>query len=296
MIKRALIAISLVLGLAACGDRVEVPPAHVGKIMTKDGYQENTIPTSKFRLPWCWTYCDKLVLLNAADQAVSEELVVFMPEDKLNLKTTVKVTLSLDPKKVDPLFSSIAPVFNKETDSTYIPLGKVYETYAQQIILTEAREYLSKYSIAEVASNLERVNNELREQLTKSIQARSPFTVRNVGITNVDYPKIITDAQENAAERREKIQQEEAQLAISKVSLERELQETRLRRQIELEKAQIEAQAQRIQREVVDEKVLALRKLENERAWIETWDGKLPGSVTMLGDSKSGQFILNLPK
>ncbi len=61
-------------------------------------------------------------------------------------------------------------------------------------------------------------------------------------------------------------------------------------------KAQIEAQAQRIQREVVDEKVLALRKLENERAWIETWDGKLPGNVTMLGDSKSGQFILNLPK
>ena len=293
MIKRALIALSLIVGLAACGERVEVPPAHVGKIMTKDGYQENTIPTSKFRLPWCWTYCDKLVLLNASDQAVSEELTVFMPEDKLNLKTTVKVTLSLDPKKVDPLFSSISPTYDKETDSTYIPLSKVYQTYAQQIIMTESREYLSKYSIAEIASNLERVNTELREQLTKSIQARSPFTVRNVGITNVDYPKIITDAQENAAERREKIQQEEAQLAISKVSLERELQETRLRRQIELEKAQIEAQAQRIQREVVDEKVLALRQLENERAWIETWNGKLPETLTVMGSN--AQTLMHLP-
>lgn len=293
MIKRIIGIAALALALVGCGERVEVPPAHVGKVMTKDGYQENTVPTSKFRLPWCWTYCDKLVLLNASDQAVSEELTVFMPEDKLNLKTTVKVTLSLDPKKVDPLFSSIAPVFDQATDSTYIPLNKVYQTYAQQIILTEAREYLSKYSIAEVASNLERVNNELREQLTKSIQARSPFTVRNVGITNVDYPKIITDAQENAAERREKIQQEEAQLAISKVSLERELQETRLRRQIELEKAQIEAQAQRIQREVVDEKVLALRQLENERAWIETWNGKLPDTLTLMG--KDAQTLLNLP-
>lgn len=291
--KRIIAAFAIVLGLAACGEKVEVPPAHVGKVMTKDGYQENTIPTSKFRLPWCWTYCDKLVLLNASDQAVSEELTVFMPEDKLNLKTTVKVTLSLDPKKVDPLFSSIAPVFDKETDTTYIPLNKVYQTYAQQIILTESREYLSKYSIAEIASNLERVNTELREQLTKSIQQRSPFTVRNVGITNVDYPKIITDAQENAAERREKIQQEEAQLAISKVSLERELQETRLRRQIELEKAQIEAQAQRIQREVVDEKVLKLRELENERAWIETWNGKLPDALTIMGgDAKA---IMQLP-
>ncbi len=293
MIKRMLAVAAIVLGLAACGEKVEVPPAHVGKVMTKDGYQENTIPTSKFRLPWCWTYCDKLVLLNASDQAVSEELTVFMPEDKLNLKTTVKVTLSLDPKKVDPLFSSNAPVFDKETDTTYIPLNKVYQTYAQQIIMTEAREYLSRYSIAEVASNLERVNTELREQLTKSIQARSPFTVRNVGITNVDYPEIITNAQENAAERREKIQQEEAQLAISKVSLERELQETRLRRQIELEKAQIEAQAQRIQREVVDEKVLKLRELENERAWIEAWNGKLPDALTIMGgDAKA---IMQLP-
>ena len=296
MIKRIIGIAAIALALVGCGQRVEVPPAHVGKVMTKDGYQENVIPTSKFRLPWCWTYCDKLVLLNASDQAVSENLSVFMPEDKLNLATTVQVTLSVDPKKVDPLFSSIAPVTDKETEMTVIPLGKVYQTYAQQIILTETREYLSKYSIAEIASNLERVNTELREQLTKSIQARSPFTVRNVGITKVDYPKIITDAQENAAERREKIQQEEAQLAISKVSLERELQETRLRRQIELEKAQIEAQAQRIQREVVDEKVLALRKLENERAWIEQWNGQLPDTVTVLGDGKAGQMILNLPK
>ncbi len=28
--------------LAACGQKVEVPPAHLGKIMTKDGYQEAT--------------------------------------------------------------------------------------------------------------------------------------------------------------------------------------------------------------------------------------------------------------
>lgn len=294
MIKRILIILAVTLALVGCGQRVEVPPAHIGKIMTKDGYQPNMITTSKFRLPWCWVYCDKLVLLNASDQAVSENLTVFMPEDKLNLATTVQVTLSVDPKKAESLFSSIAPILDEKTESTIIPLNKVYTTYAQQIILTETREYLSKYSIGEIASNLERVNSELREQLTKSIQGRSPFTVRNVGITKVDYPKIITDAQENAAERREKIQQEEAQLAISKVTLERELQETRLRRQIELEKAQIEAQAQKIQREVVDDKVLDLRRLENERAWIETWDGKLPDTLTVMGGS-SAQSLLQLP-
>lgn len=55
------IAVALAVSLAACGERVEVPPAHLGKIMTKDGYLPGTVGTSKFRLPACWSYCDKLV-------------------------------------------------------------------------------------------------------------------------------------------------------------------------------------------------------------------------------------------
>jgi len=70
--------------LTACGDKVEVPPAHVGKILTKNGYAPETIPPSKFRLPACWAYCDKLVLLQAADQGFKESMEVFMPKDSLN--------------------------------------------------------------------------------------------------------------------------------------------------------------------------------------------------------------------
>lgn len=33
----------------------------------------------------------------------------------------------------------------------------------------------------------------------------------------------------------------------------------------------------------MDARVLELRKLENQRAWIEKWDGKLP--TTTLGDT-----------
>ena len=98
---------------------------------------------------------------------------------------------------------------------------------------------------------------------------------------------------ENAAERRERIQQEEAQLNISKVSLDRELQETRLKRQIELEKAEIEAKAQVIQREVVDEKVLQLRRLENERLMLERWDGKMPETV-VIGQGGDHGILLNM--
>ena len=60
--KLAAVSIGAVaLSLGACAERVEVPPAHKGKILTKNGYKPETVSPSKFRLDWCWWYCDKLV-------------------------------------------------------------------------------------------------------------------------------------------------------------------------------------------------------------------------------------------
>lgn len=264
-----------------CGQRVEVPPAHVGKVMTKDGYREGLIPTSKFRLDACWAYCDSLVLLDVSDRAFNEPLEIFVPKDKLKMNISIRTTLSVNPKKTDELFNLITP--ETEGDKSVIKSDKIYKTYAQQIVLAEVREYLSQYSIAEIASSTELINSELSVRLTKSISERTPFSVRHVGLTNISYPPIIVEAQENAAERREKIQQEEAELQISKVRLEREFQEARLTRQIEKEKAETEAESQRIQAATIAPQVLELRKLENQREWINKWNGQLP--VTTLGDA-----------
>lgn len=279
--KKIIGVAALVAMLSGCGQMVEVPPAHVGKIMTKDGYQPEEIGTSKFRLAPCWSYCDKLVLLDTSDRSTVESLSIFIPTDKLELAVDVRTTLSLNPTKTAALFGTISPV--ETGDKTLIPWEKVYATYAQQIVQAEVREYLSNYSIGQIASSMEKVNNDLRSILSKAIASRTPFDVRYVGVTRVQYPKIITDAQENAAQRREQIQQEEAQLQISKVKLERELQEARLQRQIDFEKAQGEAAAQKVQKEVIDDKVLELRRLENEREWIQKWNGQLP--TTSMGNA-----------
>lgn len=278
----SVMALAIGVGLTGCGSGVEVPPAHVGKIMTKDGYQDNLIPTSKFRLHTCLVYCERLVLLDISDKSYLEPLSIFIPEDKLNLGVEVRTTLSVNPRKTTELFGALSPTGVNSTTSL-IDSATIYKTYASQIIQAEVRQYLSKYSIAEIASSNEKMNNDIRQTLTKVIEERTPFSVRYVGITNIKYPKIITDAQEAAAERRERIQQEEAQLQISKVKLERELQEARLTRAIEKEKAETEAIAQTLLAESVDGRVLELRKLENERAWIEKWNGALP--TTSLGSN-----------
>jgi regulator of protease activity HflC (stomatin/prohibitin superfamily) len=277
-----LLVAAAVVGIAAFGERVEVPPAHVGKIMSKDGYQAHLIPTSKFRLSPCLAYCDRLVLLDVADKAYQESMGIFIPEDKLNLDVTVRATLSINPQKTAELFNAISPSSSRGSTSI-ISNEQVYKTYASQIIQAEVREYLSQFSISQIASSNEKINADLGARLGKAIEVRTPFAVRHVGITSLKYPDIITKAQEAAAERREAIQQEEAQTQVSAARLERELREARLQRAIEKEKAETEALAQATLAASVDARVLQLRKLENERAWIDKWNGQLP--VTTLGEA-----------
>lgn len=298
VIGAALIGAAMV---TACGAKVEVPPAHVGKIMTKDGYQEALIPTSKLRLPQCWNYCDRLVVLDIADKAYQEDLNIFIPEDQLNLGVTVKATLSINPKKTNELFNSISP---KEinSDESLIESGRIYQTYASQIIQKEVREYLSKFSISQIASSNEKINAELGVKLSAVLSERTPYNVRFVGLTGLQYPKIITDAQEAAAERREAIQKEEAQTKVSEAQLERQLKEARLQRAIDKEKAETEAEAQRVLATSVDARVLQLRELEIKQTLAaaqlkaaEKWDGKQPTNVTTLGGDGKIPLLMTMP-
>ena len=283
----AIIAAST-LGLAACGTKVEVPAAHVAKIMTKDGYKADTIGTSKFRLDWCWAYCDKLVLLDASDQAVSEKMELFMPEDKLNMTFDLRLTMIVNPNKYEELFARIPPAEQNGVD--VISWQKAYVTYAQQIVRAEAREFLSAFTIAEIASSRETINTQLSQRLTKSINEKTPFQVRYVGLADIQYPKIIVEAQENAAERREQINQEYANLELSKVRLERELQEQAMNQKITLERARADAEVARIQSQSLTPQYMKYRELQILEKLAES-DNKVFVPSAML-DSVAGQVQL----
>ena len=97
------------------------------------------------------------------------------------------------------------------------------------------REYLSQYSISQIASSNEKINADLGVRLGKAIEERTRLPCA-MWASPTRYPDIITKAQEAAAERREAIQQEEAQTQVSAARLERELREARMQRAIEKEK------------------------------------------------------------
>lgn len=291
IMKFGLVAL-VAIGLVGCGQKVEVPAAHVGKIMTKNGYKDDIVTTSKFRLDMCFAYCDKLVTLNIADQAVTERMELFMPRDRLNMAFDVRLTLAVNPGSISELFERIPPAVTERGDT--IAIRQAYDVYAAQIIRSEVREYLSTFSIAEIASSREAINAELSARLGKSIQERTPFIVRYVGLADVQFPEVIVRAQENAAERREAIQQEEAQLEIRRVQLERELEEQRMKRAIELERAESEAAVNRILAESVTPMYIQYRSL-NIMDQIAQSENKVFVPTEMLS-SMAGQVMLGNTK
>ncbi len=46
--------VMIAMMLQACGERVEVPAATIGKVMGREGYREDVIPTSRFVLTRAW--------------------------------------------------------------------------------------------------------------------------------------------------------------------------------------------------------------------------------------------------
>lgn len=232
---KALAIISATAALTACGTKVEVEPAHVGKIQTRDGFQQGFREPSKFRLDFCMTYCDKLVTLDVSDQRYTESFKTFMPRDDLNLDYSVSMTMAIDPTKYDFIFANV-PAQSEGSNVSKILQQNVYRRYAESKIETILPEIVANFKIGEIASERNKVNAYIKQRLNDELK-QTPFILKHVGLTSVTYPKIITDAKENAAERREQEEQLLAQrkLDLLKIQTEKEVEEQR--REVELMKA-----------------------------------------------------------
>jgi len=251
------------LALAACGEPVEVPPAHVGKILTSEGFRTGTIPPSKFRLDWCVTLCDKLVVVEAADFAAKESMKLFMPRDQLNLTVEVRGVFAVEnnPETVNRIFDRIPAAQGGADRVAVIPMARVYETYAAQVLRETVRTILAEFSIDQIMENREAIGQRLFQDVREKLKA-APIQAVQFGLADIQPPDVIVKAKEIAKEREIAIQQEESnkQIALKKAEAEIELAEKD--KIVRLKKAEaILAENQKVA-ESVTEKYLSYRYLE----------------------------------
>lgn len=216
MLKKILAVAFVVFCLSATGcmgARVEVPPAHYGKVVTSSGYQKGLISEPKtFRLPYEFYNNTRLVLVEGSDVGVSETMDVFMPKDKLGLKFDVRGTFAItsDEEKIEHIFQRVRPKpQDGNTNVLYVDFDDVYTIYGAPKLRTVARQVVTKYSTEELLVNMKAVSAELEKEVRESLKD-TPIVVLNLDFANIQPPQVVIIAQEARKKREVEIDQADA--------------------------------------------------------------------------------------
>lgn len=236
----SLLAISASVLLTGCsGESVEIPSGNVGKIQTKDGFQEGIRKASKFRLEKCYKFCDRLVTLDVSDSQYGLKFSTFMPKDELTMGYSVDMMLGVKADKYDMVFTNV-PFKAMSERFGAITQADVYLRYAKPVLNTSIPAIVSNFTIGQVASERTKVNNYLKAKMNEQLKD-TPFIVKHVGLVNVEYPAIITKAKERAAERKEQEDIIKQQRELDLLQIETDLMVDQKRREVEIQKAKTKA-------------------------------------------------------
>ena len=252
-----------VLALSGCnlwGERVEVPPASVGMILSAKGFQGDVIPPSRFRLSSCFRLCDKLVVIEAGDVGKVESMDVLMPQDNLFLGIDVRFTLAMSDNREEILrvFDRVVPR-RLESGNFGATIEDVYRIYGEAVVRNVVRSSLSEMSIAEVQNNQAAVSEKLRRDVAAAL-ARTPLEVRQFGLADIRFPSVVRTAMEATQERRIAIERAEAEAQVQIREAQARLEVARAEREADLLEAQTIAEANKLLAEGVTPELLEYRR------------------------------------
>lgn len=259
-----MMALVYTMSLGCYGRRVEVPPAHVGKILGTTGYHPETISPSIFRLTPCWrpgSVCDKLILLEASDVGFEEEMTILMPGERLNVTLDIRgvASISGNKKNTDPIFEKIVA-----GEDRLITISEVYATYVRSPIRGVTRNVTTEQeSIEWLLNNRE----EFAQALFKSIRDRlvetgSPISVSRLELSDLQPPKKITESYEKAAQREAEIREQEQIAAKAMIKAGQDLELSKAKRLIRKENALALAEENRITSKGLNPMLLEYRRLD----------------------------------
>ncbi len=220
------------------GTLVEVPTAHKGKVLTTAGLAPEVRPPSTFRLPYdFWgNNPTELILVEASDEQKETSMIVWMPEDKMNLDLSWRGVFSIasDDKAVDQVYGRVSakPLEGKE-DVMIIDFDDIYKIYGDWVVNATGRTVATKYTIEYVLSHREEVSEEGRRAVEAHL-AGTPVKVVSFGLSRIQPPTLIIEAQQKTKEREVAIEQAKADRLVKLKEAESALEVARKQQQVDL--------------------------------------------------------------
>ena len=229
-----------------------VPPAAKGKILSASGYSADVKETGKY---WLFGF-KNMVILDTSTQMISENINVKMSDNlDLPFQLHFRTRIHGDDKVINAMFNDITH------ENYHVSLGRVYQVYGRNVVTNAARTVMSKYKVADVAVNFEKINNDIHIEIKKRMVG-SPLEVSDVTLANVKYPDVITRAIESQQERELAIETERNQQAIEILKKTNELELVEADFEIRVKKAEAIKAENEITSKGLNPLLLAYRNLE----------------------------------
>ena len=253
MLKLKMSASILAAAIMLSGCEVStVPPAAKGKILSSSGYSADVKETGKY---WLFGF-KNMVILDTSTRMISENINVKMSDNlDLPFQLHFRTRIQGDDKTINAMFNDITH------DDYQVSLDKVYQVYGRNVVTNAARSVMSKYKVAEVAVNFEKINNDIYAEINKRMVG-SPLEVSDVTLANISYPPVITQAVEKQQERELAIVTEKNQQAIEMLKKENQLKLADADYAIRVKKAEAVREENRITSEGLSTTLLHYRNLE----------------------------------
>ena len=244
-------AVAVVIALQGC-EVSTVPPAAKGKILSASGYSADVKETGKY---WLLGF-KNMVILDTSTQMISENINVKMSDNlDLPFQLHFRTRIQGDDKVINAMFNDI-------THEDYrVTLDRVYQVYGRNVVTNAVRSVMSKYKVAEVAVNFEKINNDIYTEIKKRMIG-SPLEVSDVTLANISYPPVITQAVEKQQERELAIVTEKNQQAIEMLKKENQLALADADYAIRVKKAEAIRDENKITSEGLNATLLQYRNLE----------------------------------
>ena len=249
---KTIMLLVMILSVSACSFEY-IPPASKGKVLTTSGYNPETLNPGKYTL----FGRDKMIILKTNTNTYKESVKVIL-DDKLTLRVDVRFRgrIAGSDKIIDSMFNDI-----EAGEDAVVEFNEVYRIYGQAVVRNKTREILSKYTVEDVHKNYSRLSVEIGALIVKSLKG-TPIEVSDVNLGDIQYPKVVTDAVEQAKERDLSIKKEEAQAKINLTKKKNERLLAEADYQIKLTRAKAIRDSNKIIGEGITEALLKLRALE----------------------------------
>jgi regulator of protease activity HflC (stomatin/prohibitin superfamily) len=212
--------------------------------MNARGLEEGLRGPSTFRLAFniLGFNPSELVIVEASDQQKREAMSLFMPKDKLVMIFDCRGTFSIasDAQHAEAIFSRL-PSTPIGGYTSKIDFDDVYSVYAQQIIWTTCRAILVKYDIEHVMAHREAISAELEKAIDKRLEG-TPIKLVHFGLSSVQPPELILEAQKVSKQREVEIDQAKADRLVKLKEAEGELEVAKKQQQVDLLQADTQRQ------------------------------------------------------